>query len=259
MTWFRRAAHPEEQLSAYVDGELDQAGRRSVEAHLASCEACTDLVRDLQATKAVVSELPRLEPHRSFTLGPEHARPPKPAVQRAPFVFAPAAALTLLVALLVVDVADFGGGGDDAGFTTANSRQAEPGEAAGIESLQPAEPPQETADAAESAADGAGEAAGGDEDRPAAFSAPSTDDSSGAAAADAEAPARPTQDGASEEPAAAAPAPQGETSKTGQEAGPEDSSEGVPLLRILQVLAGAAFVASSLVVFWPRLVGRGVR
>lgn len=256
MTWFRRDAHPEEQLSAYVDGELDRAGRRSVEAHLASCEACTELVKDLQAAKAVVSELPRLEPRRSFTLGPEHARPPKPAVQRSPFVFAPAAALTLLVALLVVDVADFGG---DGGLTAANSQQADSAADGAIESLQQAEPAQETADAAESAADGAGQAAGGDEDGPAAFSAPSADDSSGAAAADAEAPARSTQDGASEEPAAATPAPQGETSKTGQPAGPEDSSGGVPLLRILQVFAGAAFVASSLVVFWPRLVGRGVR
>ena len=39
--------HPGEALSAYLDDELDPAARATVEAHLAACVACRDVVDDL--------------------------------------------------------------------------------------------------------------------------------------------------------------------------------------------------------------------
>jgi hypothetical protein len=138
MTWFRRSAHPEDELSAYADGELGARARRAVETHVAGCEACSKLLRELQDTKSLLSELPKLGLRRAFALGPEFAveRREAPAPRRMSFSFAPAAALSVLVALLVVDAANFpsGGSSEDGAFnsagSTASSRQAEP-EAAG--------------------------------------------------------------------------------------------------------------------------------
>lgn len=54
----------EAQIHAYHDGELDQASRRAVEAHVARCPACAALLADLRALSAMVrqAELPRLRP-----------------------------------------------------------------------------------------------------------------------------------------------------------------------------------------------------
>ena len=40
MGWFSRSAHPEDQLSAYIDGELDTRQAENVARHLASCVEC---------------------------------------------------------------------------------------------------------------------------------------------------------------------------------------------------------------------------
>jgi anti-sigma factor RsiW len=168
MAWFRRSAHPEEELSAYVDGELGERARRAVERHLAGCEACSTLLEELQDTKALVRELPRPVLRRSLTLGPEFAAEPRPepAPRRSPFVFAPAVALTVLVALLFVDAIDTTGGSQqsDAGFSSAGStasRAAEP-EAGGGQALESA-----NAAADEETAPGAADTAtGGDEEAP---------------------------------------------------------------------------------------------
>ena len=127
MTWFRRSAHPEEELSAYVDGELGERARRAVERHLATCEACSSLLQELRETKSLLRELPQVGPRRSLALGPEFAVEPKVAPSRRPaFTFAPAAvALSVFVALLFVDAVDTNGGSQDAAFnTTAASRAA---------------------------------------------------------------------------------------------------------------------------------------
>jgi hypothetical protein len=126
MAWFRRAAHPEEQLSAYVDGELDARARRRVEAHLAGCDACSALLAELQVTKSMLAALPRQEPRRSFRLGPQYAAQPRPVARRSAWTFAPAAALTVLVALLAVDLAGLSSSSNDAGsFSTAGASRPE--------------------------------------------------------------------------------------------------------------------------------------
>ena len=136
MTWFRRSAHLEEELSAYADGELNERARRAVEKHLANCEACSTLLSELQDTKALLSELPKVEPRRSLALGSEHLveRRAAPAPRRASFAFAPAVALTVLVALLFVDAIDSTGGSDDdsAGITAASRNVEQQESAAGL-------------------------------------------------------------------------------------------------------------------------------
>lgn len=50
-------------LDAYVDGELDEAGRRALQRHLASCSRCREEVAELQALKGVLAaSAPRLSP-----------------------------------------------------------------------------------------------------------------------------------------------------------------------------------------------------
>lgn len=57
--------HMKEQLSAYLDGELNQAERQEVEAHLETCETCQELLEDfLQLKDQVVLSFSSVEaPH----------------------------------------------------------------------------------------------------------------------------------------------------------------------------------------------------
>ena len=63
----------DEVLTAYLDDapDLTPAARASVEAHLAGCVACRAALRDLEATVALLRDLPQLAPRRSFALTPE--------------------------------------------------------------------------------------------------------------------------------------------------------------------------------------------
>ncbi len=47
-----------EQLSEYIDGELDEQSKRTLEGHLAGCEACRDELEGLRRTVAAVKSLP---------------------------------------------------------------------------------------------------------------------------------------------------------------------------------------------------------
>lgn len=53
--------HPEVLISAYLDGELDLAGRRELMAHLGECGRCSRELRDLQEIRAAVRALPVLD------------------------------------------------------------------------------------------------------------------------------------------------------------------------------------------------------
>jgi len=52
----------DERLADYLEGDLDPAARREVDAHVASCVRCTALVRDLEQIRASAAELPELTP-----------------------------------------------------------------------------------------------------------------------------------------------------------------------------------------------------
>jgi hypothetical protein len=52
----------DERLADYLEGDLDFAARREVEAHVASCVRCTALLRDLEHIRASAAELPEITP-----------------------------------------------------------------------------------------------------------------------------------------------------------------------------------------------------
>ncbi len=56
---------PHDELKAYLLGELDGAGRRGVEAHLASCAGCREEMERLKLTEAALRSVAEEEmPHR---------------------------------------------------------------------------------------------------------------------------------------------------------------------------------------------------
>jgi len=61
MGWFRRREHDHEQLSAYLDGELNPREAEILEGHLAACDACAALLEELRGTRAMLSALSHVE------------------------------------------------------------------------------------------------------------------------------------------------------------------------------------------------------
>ena len=60
-----------DQLSAYLDGELDLALRRRLEAHLAACPECSALLADLRAITAAAPHYEGREPSNDLWSGIE--------------------------------------------------------------------------------------------------------------------------------------------------------------------------------------------
>jgi anti-sigma factor RsiW len=52
----------EELLSAYLEGELSEAEKREVDAHLAGCPSCAELLSLLRETQGALSAFPEIEP-----------------------------------------------------------------------------------------------------------------------------------------------------------------------------------------------------
>ncbi len=67
--WRRRHPVTEEELSAYLDGELDDAARAGLEAHVEDCAACREVLEELRAVRQALRDLPREPAPRSFALG----------------------------------------------------------------------------------------------------------------------------------------------------------------------------------------------
>jgi anti-sigma factor RsiW len=237
MTWFRVDAHPpEEQLSAYLDRELSERESRGLAAHVESCERCASLLIELGSVKTLVGSLPAMQPSRSFVLGPQHVVGSRPAQAPAPrrgFVLAPALTLTILLSLLAVDFADFSSSGGDAG--TASLSRASDAELS--KSTLPTLP-QAAGTGSEPNPDRPEIRAAGEIAVPTAV--PPDDMGYGGQRDDSQAPEE-------------SPAPVAATEQ-------DDSGSGISLLRVLEVLAGIAFVGSIAMVVWPRTgVARGNR
>jgi len=115
MFWFNRHRRHRDQLSAYIDSELDASAAQRLERHLAECGRCRQEMEQLRATVAALQELPAVEPPRSFTLSPERVapRPPMPVALLLAFGtrIAAAGVAAALAVVLVVDLGDFGGDG----------------------------------------------------------------------------------------------------------------------------------------------------
>ena len=120
---FWRSRHPlrDEELSAYVDGQLDAAARARVDAHLETCDACRDGLAELRGLRQALSELPHVPAPRSFALREADISPPEVSrvggfLSTSPAMLSglTAAALLAFVVLVGVDLSSVGsGGGDD--------------------------------------------------------------------------------------------------------------------------------------------------
>lgn len=58
--------HLDSVLSEYLEGDLDAADRRAVDAHLRECLRCAALVRDIESIRRGAATLPPLEPSRDL-------------------------------------------------------------------------------------------------------------------------------------------------------------------------------------------------
>lgn len=269
MSWFRRSKHSEEQLSAYLDGELNARQASAIERHLADCVACSTLLEELRSAKSMLAALPRETPRRSFVLGPEHARQPAPsrAPRRPALAFAPAIALTVLVALLVVDLGSFTSNSasrpHDSGAVA--SKAAESQAVAGGAVTAPAvegfvpETPNAGAGAASVPAP-----APADATPLTTFAAPVAPNPAlppGVATPDLQAGSGVTSSGAADSVAAGPSFGAAQTPPVQPQVQPSNGSgsgSGPSTLRILEIIAGAAFLSSAFYVFaWPRLHSGG--
>ncbi|MEX1255187.1 MAG: zf-HC2 domain-containing protein [Dehalococcoidia bacterium] len=68
MFWRQRHQVDDATLNAFVDGELGEAERVRVDAHIETCAACAATVDELRSLGATLSELPRARAPRSFAL-----------------------------------------------------------------------------------------------------------------------------------------------------------------------------------------------
>ncbi|NQW24167.1 MAG: hypothetical protein HQ475_12055 [SAR202 cluster bacterium] len=114
--WLFKSAHKhinQDTLSEYLDGRLQGTGLERVEQRLGECDACRQELEELQATVAMMRQLPMETPRRSFVMS---APPPEPVrsqpflVLRAPnWVYAGAASVAALALAVTVSMDATGG------------------------------------------------------------------------------------------------------------------------------------------------------
>ena len=56
----RERGHPDAELSAFLDDELDEVAARRVTRHVAGCARCVAELDDLRTARAVLRDLPRV-------------------------------------------------------------------------------------------------------------------------------------------------------------------------------------------------------
>jgi len=119
------SSHPElEQLSAYLDAELDATDHTALEAHLPACAECRSILAALRATIADLGELPEAAPTEqdSWALRSaiSRARTPVKRWQRAAW----AAGAVAAAAIAVVAIVQPGGGRQNAELASGGAEGA---------------------------------------------------------------------------------------------------------------------------------------
>jgi len=128
--------HPLEDLSAYLDGELDGGRRAAVESHLAACDSCRTRLAQLRATARLIAALPSPVPARSLV--PRVAVPIWLAPLRTLATIGSGAALFLFIAsALTTSVTQTSSGGAAAPALAPQPEQAQSDRARGIASAGP--------------------------------------------------------------------------------------------------------------------------
>ncbi len=79
MLFWRKHPVSESDLSAFLDGEQEEAARARVQAHIEACAACRETLDELRAVRQGLRELPRAAAPRSFVLRAAEVRPAGPA------------------------------------------------------------------------------------------------------------------------------------------------------------------------------------
>jgi Putative zinc-finger len=280
MGWFRGKEHDEERLSAYLDGELTSRQAEIVERHVSTCSTCSALLEELRETRALLSDLPSQTPRRSFVLGAEYARAPvkeaAPWFQRFGLALVPAAALTVFVALVFVDLAGSSSTSSDHSATglAATTMRDESKAAGGAAALAPefqSAPSSAGAGEPSGSTAGASESAPGNEPSPSAPSvasapaagAPGAGTTADGTAQDSSTPntataiqvapeASPSEAEAANAAADASAPEQPGPLPTGVEVPQQDNGGGLSTLRVLEIVALVGFLASGFYVFIVR-------
>ena len=118
-----------DMLSDHVDGELPEAERIVLEAHLQGCDSCTEELESLRATVQMLRRMPEVEAPRSFRLAPAAVTAPTPPPERPMFLWAMRVSTALAVVAFTVMVAGnvtglFEGGGGDGGTAASEDEMA---------------------------------------------------------------------------------------------------------------------------------------
>ncbi|MEX2159781.1 MAG: zf-HC2 domain-containing protein [Dehalococcoidia bacterium] len=119
MFWERKHQVSEAQLSAYIDGSIEQVEHTHVEAHVGSCASCRATVDELRLVRRALRELPRAVAPRSFALRQSDVAPAPPSVARGMTAAMPAltgvtmAAFLTFGVLIGMDMNDPGGNSAD--------------------------------------------------------------------------------------------------------------------------------------------------
>ncbi len=105
-------------LSDHVDGELPEAERIVLEAHLQGCDSCTEELESLRATVQMLRRMPEVEAPRSFRIAPAAVTAPPPPPKRPVFLWTMRVSTAMAVVAFTVMVAGnvtglFEGGGGD--------------------------------------------------------------------------------------------------------------------------------------------------
>lgn len=96
-----------EQISAYVDGELDLLERRRVEEHILACPGCLREFDEFRRVRNLVSAIPRIRPPAGMPrqiMGhvQRHAAGPRRALRVSPWLVRAAAAVVAVIAVALV-------------------------------------------------------------------------------------------------------------------------------------------------------------
>jgi hypothetical protein len=116
-------------LSAYVDGEIETTRAARLEAHLTTCESCREELADLRATKSLLQRIPQAQAPRSFVLAyipasePQRPAPAWLGALRGATVAA-VAGLAVLLAVDFVSV-DLSGMSEEEGAAPAFQSQSD--------------------------------------------------------------------------------------------------------------------------------------
>lgn len=93
-----------EELSAYIDGDVEESRTREIQSHLDECEACSRAADELRDLRGDLSMMAEVEPRRDLWPAVQRAREPGGSWWRRFWMVPAAAAAGAAAALLIVFV-----------------------------------------------------------------------------------------------------------------------------------------------------------